>query len=337
MRLIEGLDALLALDLGVSTGPAGGPSPPAGGPTPAEGPATPSVVAVGVFDGVHLGHQRLLHQLLEMSSALQGMPTVVTFANHPDQVLRGEAPPLICSVPHRLRLLRRTGVLRLVLLEFEPRLQNMTPRQFAQDLLVARLRTRGLLLGYDSALGKDRAGTPQHFRELGGELGFEVHTGAPFEVDGQPVSSTAIRQAIARGDLAAARRYLGRFPGALGLVVHGQARGRTLGFPTANLRLHPGALPPPGVYAVEAIVDGETRAAVANLGTNPTFRADPTTAAAAPSLEVHVLDFEGDLYGRELEVAFRKFLRPEQRFADAEHLRHQITRDITEARRALAL
>ena len=124
MRLIEGLDALLALDLCATYGNA---------------PPSQSVVAVGVFDGVHLGHQRLLHQLLEMSSELQGMPTVVTFANHPDQLLHGKAPPLICSVPQRLRLLRRAGVLRLVSLQFEPRLQNMTVRQFAEELLVARL------------------------------------------------------------------------------------------------------------------------------------------------------------------------------------------------------
>ncbi|MCK5943072.1 MAG: bifunctional riboflavin kinase/FMN adenylyltransferase, partial [Planctomycetes bacterium] len=190
MRLIEGLDALHELDLAAIYGE--------------QSPDSRSVVAVGVFDGVHLGHHRLLHQLLEMASSLRGMPTVVTFANHPDQVLRGDAPPLICSVPHRLRLLRRAGVQRLVLLQFEPRLKEMTARAFAEQLLVRRLRTRGLLLGYDSALGRDREGTPARFAELGEEFGFEVATGAPFELDGEPVSSTAIRTAIAAGDLATA-------------------------------------------------------------------------------------------------------------------------------------
>ncbi|MCU0862924.1 MAG: riboflavin biosynthesis protein RibF [Planctomycetes bacterium] len=320
MRLIEGLDALQALDLRATYGDA---------------PPSQSVVAVGVFDGVHLGHHRLLHQLLEMSSALQGMPTVVTFANHPDQVLLGQAPPLLVSVPHRLRLLRRAGVLRLVLLQFEPRLQNMTAREFAQRILVERLHARGLLLGYDSALGKDRAGTPEHFRELGQEFGFEVRTGAPFEVDGQPVSSTAIRQAIARGDLALARRFLGRFPGALGTVVHGSARGRELGFPTANVRLQSGALPPAGVYAVEAIVDGQIHPAVANLGVRPTFATATGGANDAMQLEVHLLDFQGDLYDRELEVMFRQLLRPEQKFASVEALRAQIARDAQAAREAL--
>lgn len=320
MRLIEGLDALRALDLVEIYGETA--------------PGSHSVVAVGVFDGVHLGHLRLLHQLLEMASTLQGMPTVVTFANHPDQILRGAAPPPLCSVPLRLRLLRRAGVSRLVLLEFEPRLQNMTPREFAGEVLVRRLRTRGLLLGYDSALGKDRAGTPQHFQELGRELGFAVATGDPLEVDGQPISSTRIRDAIARGDLVAARRLLGRFPGALGNVVHGDARGRTLGFPTANVALQPGALPPPGVYAVDAVVDGATWPAVANLGTRPTFAAG-TGCPPAPSLEVHILDFDGDLYGRELEVAFLQLLRQERRFADARELRAQIAADVAAARACL--
>lgn len=317
MRLIEGLDALLALDLVAIYG---------------DTPPSHSVVAVGVFDGVHLGHQRLLHDLLEMSSTLQGMATVVTFANHPDQVLHGEAPPPLVSVPHRLRLLRRAGVARLVLLQFEPRLQNLSARAFAEQLLVSRLRTRGLLLGYDSALGKDREGTPQRFRELGAELGFQVRTGEPFLVNGRPVSSTAIRAAIASGDLATAQRFLGRLPGAIGTVVRGDARGRQLGFPTANVVPQPGALPPNGVYAVEAILDGVVHAAVANLGTRPTFvgGGDATT-----HLEVHLLDFQGDLYGRELEVTFQKWLRPERRFADIAALQAQIREDIAAARAAL--
>jgi riboflavin kinase / FMN adenylyltransferase len=318
MRLIDGLDALLELDLvGIY-----GDTPP-----------SHSVVAVGVFDGVHLGHQRLLHELLELSSALGGMPTVVTFANHPDQVLHGQAPPPLTSVPHRLRLLRRAGVARLVLLQFEPRLQQLSARAFAEQLLVGKLRTRGLLLGYDSALGKDREGTPQRFRELGQQLGFEVRIGAPFEVDGKPVSSTAIRAAILAGDLALAHRYLGRFPGTIGTVVHGDGRGRSLGAPTANLVLQPGALPPHGVYAVEAIVDGTVHRAVANLGVRPTFAAPANTPE--PRLEVHLLDWHGDLYGRELEVTFRQRLRPEQRFASAAELQAQIAADVVAARAAL--
>jgi riboflavin kinase/FMN adenylyltransferase len=222
-------------------------------------------------------------------------------------------------------------VLRLVLLTFEPRLRNMTAREFAEVVLHKSLRAKGLLLGYDSALGKGREGTPQRFAELGPEFGFCVETGARFELDGKPVSSTAIRAAIASGDLAQAQRYLGRPPGALGTVVHGDARGRTLGFPTANVEPQAAALPPPGVYAVEAIVDGRTWPAVANLGARPTFGdGEPSSR-----LEVHLLGFAGDLYGRELEVTFRSFLRGERKFASAEALREQIARDVEAARQAL--
>jgi len=317
MLLIDGFDALDALDLGATCGAT----------TPGY-----SVVAVGVFDGVHLGHQRLLHQLLEMASGLQGLPTVVTFANHPESLLRGAAPPLLVSVPHRLRLLRRAGVQRLVLLRFEPRLMHLTAREFAARVLQKALRARGLLLGYDSALGKDREGTPQRFRELGGEFGFEVRTGMPFEVDGRPVSSTLIRAAIGSGDLAQANRLLGRWPGALGQVVRGDARGRTLGFPTANVLPQAAVLPPPGVYAVEALLDGNVHLAVANLGRRPTFGGH----GEAPVLEVHLLDFDGDLYGRELELCFRQFLRPELRFADAGALAAQIAADVARARACLS-
>ncbi len=316
MRLIEGLDALRALDLPALVG---------------DGPQSRSVVAVGVFDGVHLGHQRLLHELLEMTARLPGVPTVITFRNHPDQILRGEAPPLLVSVPHRLRLLRRAGVQRLVLLDFEPRLQQMTARQFAEELLVSRLRTTGLLLGYDSALGKDREGTPARFAELGEELGFVVQTGQPFTVEDTTVSSSTIRRALQQGDLETARRLLGRRPSAFGTVEHGDGRGRGLGFPTANLVPQSPALPPHGVYAVEVLLDGTVHPGVANLGVRPTFDKRPIAV-----LEVHLFDFAQDLYGRELEVAFVERLRPEMKFADTQALQAQIARDTAQARAILS-
>lgn len=316
MRLIEGLSALQALDLRAALG---------------DGPQSRSVVAVGVFDGVHLGHQRLLHDLLEMSARLHGVPTVVTFKNHPDQVLRGGAPPLLVSVPHRLRLLRRAGVQRLVLLDFEPRLQQMTAREFATDLLVGSLRASGLLLGYDSALGKDREGTPARFQELGAELGFEVRIGEPFVVDGRAVSSTRIRAAIQSGDLELSKRLLGRNPSTFGVVEHGFGRGRDLGFPTANLRPETPALPPHGVYAILAILDGNVLPGIANLGVRPTFGGDPASAL----LEVHLFDFHGDLYGRELEVGFVAAIRAERKFDSAADLQQQIARDLEHARACL--
>jgi len=285
-----------------------------------------------VFDGVHLGHQRMLHQLLEMAAELGGVPTVITFRVHPDELLKGEAPPLLVSVPHRLRLLRRAGVQRLVLLDFDRRVRETTAEAFTDDVLCGALRIRGLLLGFDSALGKNREGTPERFAELGRERGFEVRTGDPLLVDGERVSSTAIRAAIAAGDLALAQRFLGRWPSTFGPVEHGAGRGRTMGFPTANVRPHSNALPPEGVYAVEVIVDGETVGGVANLGRRPTF----DDGGTAPTLEVHLLDFGGDLYGQDLEVCFLAFLRRERKFANREELERQIQADVTRAREVLS-
>ena len=316
MRFIEGLDALDDLDLGALYG---------------DSLESHSVVSVGVFDGVHLGHQRLLHELLEMASELQGVPTVITFGNHPDQLLKGQAPPLLVSVPHRLRLLRRAGVQRLALLDFEPRLRELSAADFAAEILVDNLRAKGLLLGFDSALGNNREGTPARFEELGKTLDFTVREGQPFTVDGQPVSSTAIRTAITAGDLALAQRYLGRWPSTFGQVVPGDGRGHELGFPTANILTQTPVLPPIGVYAVEVLLEGEIHPGVANLGVHPTFQQRPE-----PVLEVHLLDYEGDLYDSSLEVCFLSWLRAEQRFENQAQLRDQISKDIAKARDVFA-
>lgn len=315
MRVVEGLDSLLSLDLVGRYGQS------------REGR---SAVTVGVFDGLHLGHQRLVHELLELAARLDAVPTAITFRAHPDELLRGDAPPLIVSVSHRLRLLRRAGVQRLVLLDFDARLREMTAAQFATRILRDSLRCRGLLLGFDSRLGKDREGTPARFRALGGDLGFEVHESQPLLLDGQPISSTAIRTAIARGDLQTSSRLLGRYPSVLGTVVRGDGRGHSLGFPTANVEPQSSVLPPPGVYAVHVIHEGETYAGVANYGLRPTFG-----DGVSPRLEVHLLDWGGDLYGAPLEVCFVAFLRGEQTFAGVDALRAQIEQDVARARAVL--
>ena len=316
MRVVEGLDHLLALDLVALYG---------------EARESHSVVTVGVFDGVHLGHLRLVHELMEMATALDAVPTAITFRSHPDTLLRGQAPPEIVSVPHRMRLLRRAGVQRLVLLDFDARLRAFTAAEFATSVLARALRCRGLLLGFDSRLGRDREGTPARFGELGKDLGFVVQTAQPLQVDGQPVSSTAIRAAITAGDLQRSVRLLGRYPSAFGEVVHGQGRGHGLGFPTANVAPQSPVLPPHGVYAVHVIHDGNTYAGVANHGRRPTFA--PTQAGDA--LEVHLLDWQGDLYGTTMEVSFVAFLRAEQSFANADALRLQIAKDVARARAVL--
>ena len=327
MRIVEGARALDALDLEAAHG--------------AGSIESRSAVIVGVFDGVHLGHLRLLHELLELASQTRSLPTLVTFRNHPDELLRGERVEWIVSLPHRLRLLRRAGVRRVMLLDFDEELRSMSARAFTERILVGGLRTAGLLLGYDSAIGKNREGSPERMTALGAEFGFEVRQGSRFVVDGQPVSSSAIRSAILRGVLALCHRMLGRWPQAFGEVRHGDQRGRSLGFPTANVTPQSLVLPPAGVYAIEAIVGGETIQGVANLGSRPTFaRGDAAGAAgtgdAAPGLEVHLFDFDGDLYGQLLEVSFLARLRGERRFASVDELRTQIGLDAAAAKAALA-
>lgn len=298
-----------------------------------KGLARHSVVTVGVFDGVHLGHQQLIFELLQFAAERQGVPTVITFENHPDQVLRGDRPAPISSVPHRMRLLRRAGVRRVVLLMFDDMLRNITAERFAKEVLHDALGCRGLLLGFDSAMGKDREGTPARFAELGNDLGFEVRTSKPLMLDGAPVSSTRIRAAVDAGDLDEAARLLGRRPTVLGEVVFGHQRGRSLGFPTANIHPEGQVLPPPGVYAVEVLCEGETWRGVANLGCRPTFEG----ADSPPLLEVHILDRQDlDLYGRTLEVAFTQHIREVRRFADGEELSEQIRADIAAARQGFA-
>ncbi len=316
MRQIHGLDALAATDLQALYGNA---------------IESRSAVLVGVFDGVHLGHQRLLHELLELASEHHCLPTVVTFANHPDLLLNASHPDSLTSFPHRLRLLRRAGVRRVLSLDFDTNLRDLDAAEFTERVLVRGLQTRALLLGHDSALGRDRGGTPERMRQLGAEHGFVVRRGSAFEVDGEPVSSTAIRRALAAGDLAQCERLLGRWPTALGTVVAGDQRGRRLGYPTANLQPEHLALPPAGVYAVEIIHAGETYDGVANLGPRPSYDTD----AGPPRLEVHLLDFDGDLYGTTLEVGFVAHLREPRRFDCEADLRVQIGQDLLAAKSAL--
>ncbi|MHC4516553.1 MAG: riboflavin biosynthesis protein RibF [Planctomycetota bacterium] len=317
MRTIAGLQALESLDLRGQYG---------------DSLEARSVVTVGVFDGVHLGHLRLLHELREMASLVGAVPTVITFRTHPDELLKGAAPPPIVSVAHRLRLLRRAGVERLVLLDFDDRLRELSARGFAEQVLVAGLNTKGLLLGFDSAMGKDRRGTAGRFRDLGSKLGFEVREGEAFLVEGKPVSSTMIRNAIQTGDLNLGQRLLGRWPSTFGAVVPGEGRGKSLGFPTANVHPQNFVLPPQGVYAVEVLHDGEQYPGVANLGVRPTFAENDATAV----LEVHLLGQDLDMYGATIEVSFLAHLRDERRFPSGDALREQIEQDILKAREVFA-
>jgi riboflavin kinase/FMN adenylyltransferase len=300
-------------------------------------PAAPpqgAVVSIGVFDGVHLGHQAILQANLARARALGARPTVVTFRQHPKQLLLGRSPRTLTSLEHRLELFRRAGVEHTLALTFDQTLREVPAEDFTRQVLVAALGARAFVLGFDSKFGHDRRGTPELLRGLG----LDVEVVGKVEVGGRAVSSTAIREAVELGDLESAERMLGRPVSVLGTVVEGDRLGRELGFPTANLDLHHELHPPNGVYAGWARVlapgprgqagNGPPRPAVANIGVRPTLDGQ---AAAAPRVEVHLLDFSGDLYGRDLEFEFGHLLREERRFGSLDELREQIGRDVSAA------
>lgn len=297
----------------------------------------PAVVSVGVFDGVHLGHQAILTANVARAKALGLVPTVATFGGHPKRVLLGRAPKTLTSLEHRLALFRRAGIGHALVLEFDDELRSMSAEAFVEQILLTGLRAEAFVLGFDSKFGMGRRGDPDFLCGLG----HDVQVVPRVSIDQRAISSTAIREAVELGDLEGAGRMLGRPVSVLGRVVHGQALGRTLGFPTANLDLAHELHPPTGVYAGIAHVlspdkDSARRQslpAVANIGTRPTLAG---SAPKLPTVEVHLLDFEEDLYDELLEFEFVASLRPEQRFEDLDALRSQISADVIAARSVLA-
>jgi len=292
-----------------------------------------SVATVGVFDGVHLGHQTVLDRLLS-AAAERRLPAVcVTFSVHPKAVLRNEAPRQITSIDHRLDLLERTGVDVAVVIEFTRDFAATEPEDFVETLLVRGLGVRELVIGHDTAIGRGRRGDAAFLADAGLRYGFKVVALGEVRVDGQVVSSTAVRRAIASGDLVTARRMLGRPPSLLGRIVHGDGRGAQIGFPTANLEVHSEAFPPLGVYAVTARCGGSDLPGVMNYGMRPTFQQDARHAV----FEIHLIDqHDLDLYGERMEVFLQKSLRRERRFESVDELTAQIARDVEAAREALA-
>ncbi len=292
----------------------------------------PVFLAIGVFDGVHLGHRAVVGRALADAQKAGGCAVAVTFHPHPMRVLRpGNAPRLLTATQHKTALLRECGIDALLVIDFTPEFAAMAPEEFITALHGACGELREICVGHEWSFGKGRAGNLALLDRLGERLGFE-EVGVPaVGVEGEIVSSTLIRAAVEQGDLARAGRLLGREFAILGTVVAGEQVGRGIGFPTANLSAHNEQFPPNGVYAVEARLEGRARPGVVNIGTRPTVH----PGSVERVLELHLLDFTGDVYGEEIEVAFRKFLRAEQKFAGLEELRAQIGRDVAEARAAL--
>ena len=288
----------------------------------------PVAIAAGVFDGVHLGHRAVISRALEFSAAESGHAAVLTFDPHPASVLRpGQSPPLLASTRHKLRILAALGVEHVLVIPFDLEFAATPPAEFIRQLASA-CELRQICVGHDWAFGKGRAGNLALLTTLGSELGFAAVGIPSVTLDEQPVSSTVIRAAVQSGDLATARRLLGREFSVFGTVIPGDQRGRTIGFPTANILPENEQLPPNGVYAVTATFGNATVRGVANIGLRPTVQA----AAKERLLEVHLFDFTADIYGQDIEVHFHRFIRPERKFSSLEALTTQIAADAKEAR-----
>jgi len=283
------------------------------------------VAALGVFDGVHLGHRAVLDAAAALAGEAGGEPVAVTFDIHPRVVVEGAGPDLLTSLPHRLLLLGRAGAAAAVVLRFDPVLRERSAESFLEDVLVGRMGISGLVLGPDSHFGKDRRGNPDLAERVLRPRGVPVRSVGRVAVAAGPVSSTAIREALRAGDLDRAAAMLGRPVSVLGTVVRGDGRGRSLGAPTANLDLALELRPPRGVYVGRTETpDGTARWCLVNVGGRPTFHPE---GAAEDTVEAWIPGFEGDLYGRALEVSFLERLRDERRFSGPADLREQIGRD----------
>ncbi|MEW6172209.1 MAG: bifunctional riboflavin kinase/FAD synthetase [Bacillota bacterium] len=288
-------------------------------------------VGLGNFDGVHLGHQRLINRLVSHARGNAGTSVVFTFEPHPAMVLNPEAaPPLLLAPEHKQRLIGGLGIDVLLAVRFTKEFAQLTPEAFIQDVLCAELDARAVFVGYNYTFGHRGAGNPETLRTFAKKCAYRLEVIPPVMLDGQPVSSTLIRNLLNEGKVDEARRYLGYYPMYKGKVVAGESRGSTIGFPTANLEVEERILVPAnGVYAVKLLIDGERFLGVANIGVCPTFTGG---APRKRRVEVFVFDFHGDLYEKELEVLFTRRLREERRFGSAAELVEQIRLDVAAAR-----
>lgn len=286
-------------------------------------------VALGFFDGVHLGHQQVIRQMLAEARQHEALGVVITFDQHPNTVVAPQrVPPLIQTLQQKLRSLKALAPDAIWLMRFDRALSRLSPEPFVQQLRNGLPRLRSIYVGANFRFGHRRAGDVALLQVLGQRFGFAVHGLSVLALDGSVISSTRIRQAVAAGRLEAAAQMLGRPYALAGRVVRGDGLGRQLGFPTANLDTTGLVLPPRGVYAARCEVDHRPYRAVLNIGTRPTI----TPRAERLRVEVHLLDFSGELYERELEVVVLGKLRDEQQFPSPEALRRQIEADVARVR-----
>ena len=291
------------------------------------------VIALGNFDGLHLGHQAVVGRAVARAHHQQRPALAATFDPHPTRVLRPDAPPFqLTSLDQRQRLFGAAGLDAMLVIPFDPAMARMSAEQFVAEVLVERAGAAALVSGHDFTFGRGRTGSPALLEKFSADHQFEVETVGPLVLEGAPVSSSRVRAALAAGDVGMATRLLSRPYAIEAVVEHGDKRGRHLGYPTANLRLGEYQRPAYGIYAVRVrLDDGSEYAGVANLGIRPSFQ------PPVELLEATLFDFSGDLYGRRIEVALHAYIRAEARFVDMDSLVAQMNADSARARELLSL
>jgi riboflavin kinase / FMN adenylyltransferase len=289
--------------------------------------ARPTILTLGVFDGLHLGHQLIIRTVVERARATASVPTVITFDPHPRAVLHPEsAPPLLQTFDQKIEAFGVLGLEQTIVIHFTRGFAQVRAEDFLRDVVRDRLQAREVYLGRGFAFGHNREGNIELLKKVSGQLSFHAEEVAEVGLRGQRISSSRIRGLLAEGRVNLARRMLGRPYGVEGSVVRGQERGRLLGFPTANLRPQNRVIPRTGVYVTATLIEGEWRRSVTNVGTRPTF--ETTTEH---SVETYVINWSGDLYGDVVRVRFLHRLRDEQKFASVDNLKRQIEHDLNRA------
>ncbi len=288
-----------------------------------------TVATVGTFDGVHRGHWTVLREIRERADASDRRSVLVTFDPHPLRIVRPEHAPLMLTTPvEKKEILAESGLDYAVFISFTKALSRYEPRRFVEEILVERLGVEELVIGYDHGFGRDREGDPETLRAIGVESGFTVDVVPPVSVGGAPVSSSRIRETLLQGQVADVIEPLGRPYSIRGIVVRGEGRGKGLGVPTANLRVmeRDKLVPPEGIYAVRGVLRDGSYAGALHMGPRPTFKGSP------PSVELHLLEFDRDIYGEEVRVDFIERLRDIEPFVGVDALLEQIRKDVDQAR-----
>ncbi|HEV7644809.1 MAG TPA: bifunctional riboflavin kinase/FAD synthetase [Pyrinomonadaceae bacterium] len=290
--------------------------------------ARPTVLTLGVFDGLHLGHQRIIQTVVGRAKELNAISTAITFDPHPRAVLHPEsAPPLLQTLDQRLAALEFLGIEQTIVIRFNRDFASIEAEDFLREIIYDRLQAKEVYLGKGFAFGKGRAGNIELLKRISAELGFFADEVPEVQLRGTRVSSSKIRELLAAGKVNLARRMLGRPYGVEGKIIRGDRRGHTIGFPTANLQPQNRVIPRTGVYVTATLIGDTWRRSITNVGVRPTFGGD-----AEPSVETYIFDFDGDLYGDVLRVRFLHRLRDEKKFSGIDELKAQIERD---SRRAL--